>query len=125
MNDPVEYITTILSAIGYTKDKKEFADKFIQNVRMQSTKNMLEQLPHERRQQIGALVQSDGGNTTSLEAEVVKCFSKEQVEKSLSDAAKVTLQEFLATIYPSLTSERRLALDELIKKVSSTTAQAA
>lgn len=108
--DPKTLLIKILTVIGYEEDKDQFADRFLQNIRLQSLVDLLSTLPADRQEEVKAGLVSAADNPEALAKTVTAYFPETQLREALEEAAKESITAYLQRISPTLSPVQREAL---------------
>jgi cephalosporin-C deacetylase-like acetyl esterase len=114
-----ELVLKIIAIIGYKGNQEEFADKLFLLCDQRAILALIEGLPTEK--------QAELKEKTSKEADLQKVreiidsyFSKEEYTKAFIAAFEKTLQEYLATVAPTLSEPKLDEIEKLLDTASST-----
>ncbi|MGH7203526.1 MAG: hypothetical protein ACREHC_03735 [Candidatus Levyibacteriota bacterium] len=108
----------ILDAIEYTDDKEAFANEFMQNTSLQTVTDLVDTLPHEKKEEVKkAFVESTTDETVS---EILKkYFSEEQKQKAFENAVSTSIKRWMQAIQHTLNESQKKNLADLEESITS------
>ncbi len=114
---PREIFLQVLEIIGYSDNKEEFTNKFLQLCEQQTIVNLVKSLPEDKQ----AALHTESAKQIIPDASnslLKKYFTLEQITANLQEATKETFNDYLQNIIPTLNDKQKNDLETCLKSLS-------
>jgi|SRR3989338_7160455 len=118
MADPKTILLRILDIIGYSEDREKFATEFLQNVSLQTLKDLLNILPQDKKDKIQQQIIGAGNNPQALRDILKSYFTESQIEDGVQNASKNAVTEYMKTIDSTLSETQRTGIVNFAKELN-------
>ena len=105
-----DILMDVLTIIDYPDDKEGFIDGFFARVQKQAIINVVYMLPKEKREKL-----EKSEENKELFAEI---FTSEVMDNAVSDATVIEFEDFLQSVIPNITSEKKAKLTAYLNSLS-------
>jgi len=123
MNDSKSILLKILDTIGYADDKEAFANKFLENVHLQSLLNLIQSLPADKQNEAKQKLTENSNNPEEIASVLKEYFSQSEMQQSLQKSAQDAVNNYIQSINNSLSNEQRQNLIKVVEEVHQNTPQ--
>lgn len=114
MDQNNQVIQRILDIIGYSDDKKAFADKFSKVCQKQALLDLIDSLPFNKQE--GLKLQLGSADNPQKIGEILKQYvSADEYNKILKLASQNALDSYLQTVTPTLSDTQLAELQSYLK----------
>lgn len=115
-NDPKKIITQVLEIIGYEDDKESYTNSFLELCYQKALLVLIDKLSEEKQQQLNQRLSLTSADEKRKLFE--EYFSKEDIEEAMKNAAKVTFEEFIKSVEPTLNDDQRNKLTDYLNSLN-------
>lgn len=108
-----DFVYKLLTLIGYTDDKDEFIDRFMQNVQLQSIVNLRETLEKSDQTILDEAIIAAGSDKEKMNQAFRQYFTREQIHELSNETALEEIGGLLEALEDKLTDAQKHELDSL------------
>ena len=118
MNDLKHFFADFLNIINYPDDKKEFTNKFLNTIYLETIGELIKTLPQDKQELISQTLQS-AKTPELLQQAVNNTFDQTLFNKTLQNTSQKVFNEYLQTIDTALTPDQKVKLQQYFASLKS------
>ena len=108
-------ILQILDAIDYKDDKNTFVFEFVRSIYLESIFALVKSLPKDKQEIVITSIKTNTNNPEKVNEILKTTFSKEAIDKALSEQSKKMIASYLQEINDVLTDSQKKRLAETLR----------
>lgn len=110
-------ILEILNIVSFSEDKEVFANKFVETVNLQSLNELVKTLPEDKKSSLKEQIEKNLNDAQKISELLKSYFSEEQAVKAIQNSSRDMLIEYIESIKNTLSEEQRKKLIQAFEKI--------
>ncbi len=116
-----DLILKILDSIDYSDDKEVFVKEFVELVNIQVVESLINSMPQDQQEALNIELSANKENSEKISELLKSRFSEEQMQKSLEETTKKSVEDWMKAIEPTLSDQQKQNLINLSEELNTST----